>query len=280
MGKIVTDSVADIPFQTANELGVTIIPLNVHFGSETYRDGIDLTADDFYRKLQESPILPKTSAPSSGLFAEFFDHLAEETPEIIAVFLSTKFSATYEAALQGIKLMKRKCRVKVINSTLAIMGQGLLVIEAAKKATAGASINEIADIVLKNIHRIHVRSTLDTMKYLAMGGRIGRAQAWLGMILKVNPILGIKGGEAFPFARVRSRKQAIERLYRFTTGFTKVKALAVEYGTCTTEANTLAKRIGSIFPKVPMYISNVNPVIGTHAGPGILSVTVLEEQED
>jgi DegV family protein with EDD domain len=280
MVKIVTDSVSDIPFQTAKELGITVIPLNVHFGSETYRDGVDLTADEFYRKLRRSPTLPKTSAPSSGLFAEVFDKLAEETHEILAVFLSRKFSATYDTALQGIKLMKRKCQVKVIDSTLAIMGQGLLVMEAAKKAMAGAGVNEIAVMVVENIPRIHIRATLDTLKYLAMGGRIGKAQAWLGTMLRINPILGIKSGEAFPFARVRSRKQAVEWLYKFATGFTKVKALAVEYGSCMTEATDLAKRISSVFPNVPMYISNVNPVIGTHTGAGILSVTVLEGQGD
>jgi len=280
MVKIVTDSVSDIPYQTAKELGITVIPLIVRFGTETYRDGIDLTADEFYRKLQKSPTLPKTSAPSSGLFAEVFDKLAEETPEILAVFLSRKFSATYDAALQGIRLMKRKCHVKVIDSTLAIMGQGLLVIEAAKKAMAGASINEITDMIVVNIPRVHIRATLDTLKYLVMGGRVGKAQAWLGTILRINPILGIKSGEAFPFARVRSRNQAIEWLYRFATGFTKVKAFAVEYGSCMTEATDLAKRIGSVFPKVPVYISNVNPVIGTHTGPCILSVTVLEGQRD
>jgi len=280
MVKIVTDSVSDLSPQTAKDLGITVIPLNVHFGAESYRDGVDLTADEFYRKLENSSTLPKTSAPSSGLFAEVFDRLAEESHEIVAVFLSRKFSTTYDSALQGMKLMKRRCQVRVIDSTLAIMGQGLLVIEAAKKALSGASVSEIADMVLETIPRVHIRATLDTLKYLAMGGRIGKAQAWLGTILKINPILGIKEGEAFPFARVRSRAKAVEWLYKFATGFSRVKALAVEYGTNMAEANALAKRIASVFPKVPLYISNVNPVIGTHAGPGILSVTVLEGQED
>jgi DegV family protein with EDD domain len=267
MVKVVTDSVSDLPPQTAKDLGITVVPLNVHFGTKTYRDGVDLTAEGFYRKLEKSPTLPKTSAPSSVLFVEVFDKLAEETQEILAVFLSRKFSATYDAALQRIKSMKSECQVKVIDSTLAIMGQGLLVIEAAKKAMAGASASEIADMVVENIPRVHIRATLDTLKYLGMGGRIGKAQAWLGTMLRINPILGIKNGEAFPFARVRSRNQAVEWLYKFATSFTKVKALGVEYGTCRTEATTLARRIGSRFPKVPVYISNVNPVIGTHTVP-------------
>jgi DegV family protein with EDD domain len=194
------------------------------------------------------------------------------------VFISRKLSATYDAALQGIKLMKKRCQVEVIDSTLAIMGQGLLVIEAAKKALAGVKVSEIIDMVARTIPRIHIRATLDTLKYVAKGGRIGKAQALLAMMLRINPILGIKDGEASPFARVRSRTKAIEWLYQFVTSFSKVKALAVEYGTNMAEATILAKRIASIFPKTPLHMSNVNPVIGTHAGPSILSVTVMEEQ--
>ncbi len=280
MVKIVTDSVSDLPPQIAKDLGITVIPLNVHFGTETYRDGVDLTAEEFYHKLKNSSMLPKTSTPSAGLIAEVFDKLAEETREILAVFLSRKFSATYDVALQAIKLMKGKCQVTVVDSTLAIMGQGLLVIEAAKEALAGAKLSAIRDMVLGTIPRVHIRATLDTLKYLVMGGRIGKTQALLATMLRINPVLGIKDGEAFPFARPHSRDQAIEWLFKFATSFGKVKALAVEYGTNIAEATALANRIASIFPKIPLYMSNVNPVIGTHTGPGILAVTVLEEQGD
>jgi len=280
MVKVVTDSVSDLPSQVVKDLGITVIPLNVHFGDQTYRDGVDLTAEEFYHKLENSSTLPRTSTPSSGLVAKTFDMLAEKTDEILVVCLSRKFSATYDVSLQAMKLMKKRCQVKVVDSTVAIMGQGLLVMEAAKKALTGAKLSEVGDIVLENIPRIHIRATLDTLKYLVRGGRIGKAQALLGTMLRINPVLGIKGGEAFPFARPRSRAKAIEWLYRFATSFSKVRALAVEYGTSIAEANTLANRLSSIFPKIPLYISNVNPVIGTHAGPGILSVTVLEGEED
>jgi DegV family protein with EDD domain len=276
MIKIVTDSGSDLPPRIVEELGITVIPLNVHFGTETYKDGVDLTADEFYRKLENGATLPKTSAPGAGLFAEVFDKLAEETHEILAVFISRKISATHDAALQGIRLMKKKCQVEVIDSTLAIMGQGLLVIEAAKQALAGVSISEIIDTVVRSIPHVHIRATLDTLKYVVRGGRIGKAQALLATMLRINPILGIKDGEAAPYARVRSRAKAIEWLYQFATSFHKVKALAVEYGINMAEATALAKRIATALPKVSLYISNVNPVIGTHAGPGILGVTVME----
>jgi len=277
MVKLVTDSVSDLPPEVAKNLEITVIPLNVQFGCETYKDRVDLTAEDFYQKLENSSTLPSTSAPSPGFFAEVFDDLAIKYSQILGVFLSRKLSATYDTAVQGVKLMKRKCQVEIVDSTLGIMGQGLLVMEAAKKALTGANLGELVGMISETIPRIHIRITLDTLEYLARGGRIGKVQALMGAMLRMNPILGIKDGVAFPFARVRSRAKATDWLCEFASKFNKVKALAVEYGTNVAEAEALVKRIASIFPKVPLYLSNVSPVIGTHTGPNILSITVMEE---
>jgi DegV family protein with EDD domain len=277
MVKLVTDSVSDLPPEVVKELGITVIPLHVQFGSDTYRDRVDLTAEDFYHKLENSHTLPTTSAPGPGLFAEVFDGLAIKHSQILGVFVSRKLSATYESAMQGVKLMKRKCQVEIVDSTLGIMGQGFLVMEAARRALTGASLSELVGMISENIPRMHIRATLNTLKYLARGGRIGKVQALMGAMLKMNPILGIKDGEAFPFARVRSRAKATDWLCEFASKFSHVKAVAVEYGTNAAEAKALAKRIASVFPKVPIYLSNVSPVIGTHAGPNILAVTVMEE---
>ena len=277
MVKLITDSVADLTPEIIKDLGITVIPLYVHFGTDTYKDRIDLSAEEFYHKLEITSVLPKTSAPSPGIIAEAFDQVAENSDEILAIFLSRKFSATYDAALQGISLMKRKCRIEVIDSTVGIMGQGLLVIEAAKKALGGASLNELLDMISQAIPKIHVRASFNTLKYLEMGGRVSKMQAIMGSMLNMNPVLGIKNGEAFPFARVRTRTRSINWLYKFAISCQKVKALAVEYGTDVTEARALARRIASAFPDIPIYMSNVSPVIGTHTGPGIISVTVLEE---
>ncbi|MBM4446909.1 MAG: DegV family protein [Chloroflexi bacterium] len=277
MVKLVTDSVSDLPPEVVKALEITVIPLHVQFGHETYKDRVDLSSEDFYQKLEHSSTLPTTSAPGPGFFAEVFDGLAAKYSQILGVFLSRKLSATYDAAVQGVNLMKRKCQVEIVDSTLGIMGQGLLVMEAAKRALSGANLSELVGMISKTIPRIHIRITLDTLEYLARGGRIGKVQALMGSMLKMNPILGIKDGVAFPFARVRSRAKATDWLCEFASKFNKVKALAVEYGTNVAEAEALAKRIASVFPKVPIYLSNVSPVIGTHTGPNVLSVTVMEE---
>jgi len=276
--KLVTDSVSDLPPEVVKDLEIAVIPLHVQFGYETYKDRVDLSSEDFYQKLEHSSTFPFTSAPSPGLFAEVFDDLAINSKQILGVFVSRKLSATYDVALQGIKLMKKKCQVEIVDSALGIMGQGLLVMEAAKRALSGANLSELIGMISETIPRIHVRVTLDTLEYLARGGRIGKVQAFLGSMLRMNPILGIRDGVAFPFARVRSRAKATDWLCEFASKFDKVKALAVEYGTNAAEAKALAKRIASVFPKVPIYLSNVSPVIGTHTGPNVLSVTVMEAQ--
>jgi fatty acid kinase fatty acid binding subunit len=276
MVKLVTDSASDLPAEVAKELEVTVVPLHVQFGEQTYKDRVDLSAEEFYGRLEHSSTLPKTSAPSPGTFAEVFDALSAKCSGILGVFVSRKLSATYDAALQGIKLMKKKCRVEIADSMLGIMGEGFLVMEAAKKAKIGASVDELINLISDTIPRIHVRVTLDTLEYLARGGRIGKVQALLGSMLKMNPILGLKDGVAFPAGRVRSRAKATEWLFQFTSGFSKIKALAVEYGTNVDEAKAFASRLASMFPKAAIYMSNVSPVIGTHTGPTLLSLTVLE----
>ncbi len=274
--KIVTDSVSDIPPQVAQELGITVVPLYVRFGTEAYRDGVDLSTDEFYRKLVSSRTFPTTAAPSPGEIMAVYKKLAKESNEILSIHLSSKFSAFYDAALQAKEQMEGECRVEVIDCHSAILGQGLIVIAAAKEAQAGASLDQIADMVRRAIPKTHVRMCFDTLEYLRRGGRIGRARALLGTILKVNPILAIKDGEAVPFGRERSRTKAIQRLFEFVKGFNNIRELGVEYATTPDEAERLAHRLGSLFPRERIYISKVGCVVGAHVGPHVISTCLLE----
>ena len=276
--KIVTDSLGDIPSEVAEELGIAVIPLNVLFGEGVYRDGVDLTTDEFYDKLIHSKILPTTKIPSLDVFVQTYDKLAEETDEIAVIANSHKLSATYEAMLQAIGLMKRKCRVEVVDSLWAVMAQGLIVIAAAKAAQAGASLDEVVALARKNIPRVDVRMAFDTLDYLEEGGRIGKARAFAGSKLKVTPILGIKDGEVFPFAREHSRARAIDYLYDFAASFSHIDEMAVEHATTPDEADGLVKRLSAKFPKERIYRSRVSPVIGVHVGPRILGVAVLGDK--
>ena len=276
--KIVTDSVADLPSQVAQELGITVIPLNVRFGTEVYRDGIELTAEQFYDRLVHDKTFPVTSVPSPGSFAEAYDRLAEETDEILAIIVSAKLSGTYEVALQSVGLMKRKCRVEVVDSQWAVMAQGMIVIAAAKAAQAGASLNEVVEVARKTIPRVDFRATFDTLEYLKRGGRIGKAQALLGSVLKVNPIITIKDGVVEPAGRTRSRAKVIDHLYNFAMSYSHIEEMAVEHATTLNDAEMLAERLSSKFPKERIYRSKASPVIGTHTGPGLLIVSVLGDR--
>jgi len=276
--KIVTDSVADLPSQVVNELGITIVPLNVRFGTEVYRDGVDLTAEQFYDRLVHSQTPPVTSVPSPGSFAEVYDKLAEETDEILAIILSSKLSGTYEVALQSIGLMKRKCQVEVIDSQWATMAQGFIVMKAAKAAQAGASLDEVIEITQNNISRVDFLSTFDTLEYLKRGGRIGKAQAFLGSILRVNPLITLRDGVVEPAGRTRSRAKAIELMCDFVRSYFHIEEMAVEDAACPDEAEALVERLSSKFPRERIYRSKTTPAIGTHTGPGLLLVAILGDK--
>jgi DegV family protein with EDD domain len=260
------------------ELGITVIPLLVRFGERLYRDGIDLTADEFYDMLARSKTFPVTSVPSPATFAEAYDKLAEETDEILAIIVSSRLSGTYEVALQSVGLMKRKCRVEVVDSRWATMALGFIVMKAAMAAQARASLDEVMEVTRKTIPRVDFRAAFDTLEYLRRGGRIGRAQAFLGSILKINPIITLRDGVVEPAGRTRSRAKAIEHLYNFAMGYSYIEEMAVEDTACPDDAEALVERLSSIFPTERIYRSKMTPAIGTHTGPGLLLVAILGDK--
>jgi DegV family protein with EDD domain len=276
---IVTDSVADLPSEVVEEFGITVVPLVLRFGTDVYRDGLDLGPDEFYGRLKTSKALPATSVPPPVAYADVYDKLAEVTNGILVTSVTGKLSATHQVAVQAVRLMKKQCRVEVLDSQWAVMAQGFITIAAAKAARAGASLDDVLDAARRTMHRVEIQAAFDTLEYLERGGRIGKAQAFLGSLLKVNPIIGLKDGEVYPVARERSRAKAIDRLYDFATSFDNVQGLAVEYATDVDEANRLVKRFHSKYPQVHIYLSRTSPVIGTHTGPGLIIVTVLGDRQ-
>ena len=276
---IVTDSVADLPPQVAEEFGITVVPLVVRFGTDLYRDSLDLSPDQFYEKLRTTKVLPATSVPPPAAFADAYDKLAEKTNGIVVTSVTSKLSATYQVALQAVGLMNKQCRVEVLDTQWAVMAQGFITIAAAKAAQSGASLDEVLNVARHTIHRVDMHAAFDTLEYLERGGRIGKAQAFLGSLLKVNPIIGIKDGEVYPCGRERSRAKAIDHLYNFAASFGNVEGLAVEYAIDLDEANRLVQRLHSKYPQVPIYLSRTSPVIGTHTGPGLIVVSVLGNRQ-
>jgi len=276
--KIVTDSTSDLTAEITGRLGITTVPLYVHFGTEAYRDGIDLTTEDFYRKLTQSKILPTTSTSAPGTFAGVYDGLAEEANEILVITLSSKFSTTYQSAVQGKEMRRSKCRLEVIDSLFSISALGLICISAANVAQAGASLDEVVETVRTNMRRVDTRMAFDTLEYLKRGGRIGTAQAFLGSMLRVNPILTIKDGYTEAVARTHSRAKAIDYLCDFAMSFSHIEEMAVEDATTPDEAELLVERLSAKFPSGRIYRTKVSPVVGTHVGPHVLAVSVLGDR--
>jgi DegV family protein with EDD domain len=273
--KIVTDSTSDLTPEIVDKLGITVVPLHVCIGSETYLDGVDLTTPEFYRRLAENKILPTTSAPSPKSFVDVFDRLSDETDEILVITISSKLSATYEAAMEGKRRWENKTRLEIIDSYSAIMGLGLITIAAAKAAQAGCSLDEVIDITRANMKRVDFRMVFDTLEYLRRGGRIGAAQVFLGSMLKINPVITLKNGSTEAVTKFRSRSKAMEYLVQFATSFPAIQEIAIEDATTPDDVETLTARISAALPGKHIHKMKVSPVIGTHVGPHVLGVGIL-----
>jgi DegV family protein with EDD domain len=273
--RIVTDSTSDLPQDVAEELGITVVPLNVQFGFDTYRDGVDMQADEFYKRLLTISDLPKTSAPAPGIFAEVYQQLAKEAEGIVSLHISSKMSGTGEAALAGKQDAGDKCRIEVIDSQSVSMGLGLLAITAAKAAMAGATVDDIVKLTQESIAHVHLIGALDTLDFLYKGGRIGKAQAWLGSILSIKPLISVHDGEVVPLERVRTRSKAIERLYQLLKEGLPAKEIGVMYSTEAEEAEKLVAHLRELLPQQQVYLTRFGPALGTHMGPGCLATATL-----
>lgn len=279
--KIVTDSLSDITSDLAQQLGITVVPLTVSFGRESFLDRVTITTDEFYRRLSTGSIWPTTTQPPPGSYAEVYNKLAQETDEILVITVSRKLSGTYESASGARNMFKGKCRIEVIDCQTVVMGEGTIVINAAKAANAGMKLDKLADMVRKTLPLSHAIMYFDTLKYLAKGGRIGKAQGLLGSVLSVKPILTMRDGEVFPITRVRSRAAGMEYLTNFAANYAKnIAELAVEHATTPEEADELVKRLKNFFPEDKIYRATVSPVIGTYAGPNVLAICILEKLKE
>jgi DegV family protein with EDD domain len=277
--KIVTDTLSDITSDLAGELGVTVVPLYVRFGEDVYRDRVEITTEDFYRRLVSEATLPSTTQPTPSDFARVYNNLAKETDEILVIVVSSKLSGTYQSALQAKDMVGDKCRIEIIDSLSVAMGMGLIVIAAARAVQAGANLNDVVDLTHRAMSRTHLIAYFDTLKYLAKGGRIGKATTLLGSMLSVKPILTVRDGEMAPLTRVRSLNAGMDYLYNTAAGFSNIEGLAVEHATTPDDADKLVERLGSLFPKERIYRSVISPVIGTYAGPNVFAVTILEAEK-
>ena len=279
--KIVTDSTADLPKTLCESLGISTIPLNVQFGETSYLDGIDIQAEEFFSMLTTSDKLPTTSQPSPGTFLDQYSNLIGNGHDIVSIHVSGKLSQTVNSAeIAKGKIEGSKSSITVIDSQQCSAGLGLIVIAAAKAAQAGATLKETIAIAEEAISKIGIFITLDTLEYLQKGGRIGKAQALMGSLLQMKPILTLLDGAIHPLEKTRTRAKAIQRMHSIADEQQPFVSAAVIHSASEDAALDLEKHLASLIKALPekdqgvTYTNSIGPVVGTHGGPGVVGFAI------
>ncbi len=277
MLRIVTDSTADLDADEADALGVTVVPLTVYFGEEALLDRVEIQPDEFYTRLKNGKVLPRTSQPSAGRFQEVYGDLAASgATEILSIHISAKLSGTLNAARLGAGVPPSGCQIETLDSATVCGGLQALVRRAAEIASNGGTLNQAlsAAQALMPHHRISIM--LDTLEYLQKGGRIGRARALLGSLLNLKPIVHVEDGEVAPGDRVRSRARGIERVYALTAEVPGAERIIVQHTGAANDAEALARRFRAAQPGVPVDVRWIGPVVGTYVGPNAVGAVVVQ----
>ncbi|HEX2118520.1 MAG TPA: DegV family protein [Acidimicrobiales bacterium] len=270
--KIVTDSACDLPDELVAELGIDVVPLKIRFGSEELVDRQDLTASEFWARCASSAELPSTAAPSPGAFEEVFRKAAEGGAEgVVCVNLSSKLSATGEAAQAAARAVADVVPVRVVDSLSVTLGQGMIAVESARRAAAGAGVDEIVALAEDMARRTKVYGSLDTLEYLKRGGRIGAAQALLGSILSIKPCIEVVDGKVEPGPKQRTRSRALQWLADQVGAHQGVENLAVLHGDAP-DVDTLLALLNPHFPRERVVVGQLGAVVGAHTGPRTIGV--------
>ncbi len=274
--RVVTDSTADLPPQIAAQLGITVVPVYVRVGRRTYRDGVDITHDELYRRLATGRNIPTTSQPHPRDFAEVYRTLAEDADAIVSIHVASKLSGTYDAAREASQLAAIGCPIKVIDSGSVSMGLGLITMAAARLAAAGGNVQRVLTEIKEAIPNTHLFGLFDSLRYLFLGGRIGKAQALVGSVLNVKPLITLRDGELLPIAQVRTRARGVARLLNSVRNALNIQELAVIHSTNPDEADRLKERLTAYLAEERIHVARLGPALGVHGGPGTLAIALRE----
>ena len=282
---VVTGSAAQVPPEIASQLGIVILPLVIIVEGKGYLDGIDLFPSDLYQKMRTQKIEVKTAAPNVGQYYACFKRIIDQQEsDVLCISLSGKLSSDYTAAVDAAKMLSGEYprnKVTVIDSLRAAAPQGLLAVEAAKRLRAGETIEDVVQYLMDARHRSGLIAALDSLDYLAQGGRIGKAAYLVGSVLQIVPILTINDeGIVAPSTIIRKKEKIIPGilsiLAKETPGFTKL-GLSVMHADAVEEAEVLRQSLKELYPMLDIPISEFTPVMGAHAGPGLIGLGYLYE---
>lgn len=273
---IVTDSAALLDEKTLRELDICIVPISIRVGNEVFREGIDIAPEDFLRRIHLPGEFPSIQAPSSDDFLAVYEELSATGAPIISLHHSRRLSDTYRAAHQAAASLLGRSTIEVIDTETISYGQGILVRAAAEAARAGEDLPSIVRLLRGMIPRIYAIFYVDTLDYLEYTGRIGTAQSILGTMLEIKPILVMEDGDILPLEKVRTREDAVEKLFEFIAEFSNVENLAILHSPFSEEVPLLRERLKELFPKHHIPLLTYNPSLAAHIGPNAVGAVIYE----
>lgn len=275
---ILTDSCAYLTASEAEELDIHVVPLKVRINGQVFEDGDPLTTERFFRKQEDGSNLPTISAPGVRDFEKAYTDLHKQTDKVLALHVSTKLSNTCYQSQLGAEALLGRCTIEVLDTSSTLLGQGILVKTAARAAQEGASIDEIVRLVRGLIPHIYIVFYVDTMDYLERSGTIGKAQALLGTMMNIKPMLFMEDGEIIPMEKVKTREKAIDKLTEFVAEFDILEQTVIfqRAAHATHETNQLQERMEQIFPEKEFSVIQYNPLLASFVGPNATGVIVYE----
>ena len=274
--RVVTDSACDIPEQIARSLDIDIVSLSIRFGDQEFTDRVDLSPDEFWAKCRASKTLPETSAPSPGSFQAAFERaVSDDCDGVIVLTLSALLSATYQSATVAAEAVAQSIEIRVIDTKAVSMAQGLLAIEIAEAARAGADLKTLVQHAEALIPKAGIVAMLDTLEHLIKGGRVGGAKALLGQVLSIKPLLELKDGLVAEAGRQRTRAKALAAVAAVARSHAPLRRLALVHGG-SSDVGVLESLISDITTEFPLIVADMGPTVGTHGGPGIMALCWIE----
>ena len=279
---VVVDSSSCLPGHLLDRWGIHVVAHELVIGDRTFRDGVDIHPDEFYRLLQNGHGTPTTSSPSPAAFLDAFQSAGEVADSTLCITLASDFSATYSSACLAASTAGREMPgsvIQVIDSRAAAGAEGLIALEAARAADAGADLEGVVSVVNDLIPRVDLLAFLDTLDYLRKGGRVPRVAAWTGSLLGIRPLTELKMGEARMLERPRSRGKAMERLVSVMGGRVGERPVHVNvmHAQAREDAQELCRRVQEGFDCREVFVSEFTPVMGTHLGPGLLGLAFYSD---
>jgi len=275
--RIVTDSTCDLPQELIQKHHISVIPMYINVGVQAYRDGIDLSRQEFYTRLPDFKPAPTTAAPSPENFRQIYEQLAGEgATEILSIHISIKLSGVYEIAMQAAREITT-IPVTAFDSRQLSLGTGFQVLAAAQAAEAGCSMSEILVLLESQIVRTHAFAALDTLEFLRRSGRMNFAISFLGTLLQIKPFLKMYNGE--PTAeRTRTRKGAMKRLVELLEQASPLEKVALVHTQAVDRAKALLEEVRALLPAGEILVAEINPVLGAHIGPGVVGFVCISKQ--